>query len=416
MPKKTSSRKTCSAAVAGDFCPKTPESQNLIRSGGVDSILESVRPVLDAADLRIIQFETALTEDNTPIVKDGPNLRAHPDSVEFVKNGGFDAALLANNHTGDYGEKALLQTQDILQKNGIATVGAGKNAAEANRPLYLKKNGFTLAVLNQCEHEFGWAWGTHAGTAPLDFAVLRENILAAKKKADSILVVLHGGMEHYPFPSPGMIDRLHRIADMGADAVMNIHPHTPQGIETYHGVPIVYSPGNFYFPYGGTMSIQWYAGYLPTFTFRRGGKAKVQYTAFRFSNEKVSLLPKAEQAEFRKYMDVLSAPLADPAEMQALLEAWALLSGPVRFDILRRGELPANPDPASWTDPVLAKIVSARNMISCEAHNEVLRTWIRRFEQHLPEDKVRKSESFHRIRKGPAAETAGPDFLRDPMR
>ena len=62
-----------------------------------------------------------------------------------------------------------------------------------------------------------------------------------------ILVIFHGGREHTPLPPPYVVHDLRAIAEMGAHAVIAHHPHVPQGIELHHGVPIVYSMGNFVF-------------------------------------------------------------------------------------------------------------------------------------------------------------------------
>ncbi len=381
---------TCSVVAAGDFCPIwSDEAVRLILEGKSGDILSGARNVLDAADFRIIQFETVLTDANTPIPKSGPALKSPPGVVEFVKAGKFDAALLANNHTGDYGEKALLNTLDILKRNGIHTAGAGKNAEEAYLPLFLEKDGFRLAVLNQCEHEFGYAWGSHAGSAGLNFEILHGMISSAKKNADAVFVILHGGQERNPFPSPGMRERLRRVADCGADAVMNIHPHCPQGIEQYHGVPIVYSPGNFYFPKNGTAAIAWCTGYLPTFIFTRGGGASVKFDAYRFTAEAVSILSGDEDRNFRKYMDFLSAPIGDRAELDAWFEAWAALTGPEHCARILNSHLPESTDPDSWTPAVLAGMLGFRNSFCCEAHDETIAAYLRKFERHIPEDTSR---------------------------
>jgi poly-gamma-glutamate synthesis protein (capsule biosynthesis protein) len=39
------------------------------------------------------------------------------------------------------------------------------------------------------------------------------------------------------------------MIDAGADAVIGAHPHVPQTVDWYRGKPIVYSLGNFVFPY-----------------------------------------------------------------------------------------------------------------------------------------------------------------------
>jgi len=96
-------------AVAGDICPSWGGEADLV-AGRSGEILADIQPVLDAADLRIAQWEVVLTRSNDPILKCGPNLKADPACADFLKKGRFDVALMANNHTGDFGEKGVLST------------------------------------------------------------------------------------------------------------------------------------------------------------------------------------------------------------------------------------------------------------------------------------------------------------------
>ena len=51
----------------------------------------------------------------------------------------------------------------------------------------------------------------------------------------------------------------HLLIDAGADIIVGHSPHVPHGIEIYKGKPILYSLGNFIFPYGRT---QWSDNFL----------------------------------------------------------------------------------------------------------------------------------------------------------
>jgi poly-gamma-glutamate synthesis protein (capsule biosynthesis protein) len=73
--------------------------------------------------------------------------RANPTDCALLKNIGVDFVNLANNHTYDYGEEALLDTLDTLSVYGIPYVGAGRNLDEATRPLYYVLNGRKIAFV-----------------------------------------------------------------------------------------------------------------------------------------------------------------------------------------------------------------------------------------------------------------------------
>jgi poly-gamma-glutamate synthesis protein (capsule biosynthesis protein) len=81
-------------------------------------------------DLRIINLETTITTSDNFLPK-GINYRMNPKNIDVLKVFKVDVACLANNHILDFGEEGLLETIETLKKNGILTVGAGKNIKEA---------------------------------------------------------------------------------------------------------------------------------------------------------------------------------------------------------------------------------------------------------------------------------------------
>lgn len=378
--------RTFSVAVTGDFSPKAPAAAELLKQGGAAGVLEPLAKALGRATFRLLQFETVLTEADTPIDKSGPNLKSPHEAADFAVAGKFDAALLANNHTGDFGEAALLETIAELKKRKIAVVGAGRDPKDAAKTLFLERGGFCLAVINACEHEFGWAWGDHAGSNAIDLDDIRKKIASAKRRADAVLVVLHGGNETNPLPSPGMTRRLRGIADMGADAVMNIHTHCPQGVEIYRGVPIVYSPGNFYFPYPNVKSEMWYSGYVPEFVFSRRGACGLKLTPYVADLNGVRPLTGPRLRKFLGYLKELSAPIADASEIAAYFEAWATLMGPA---IGGNRHTPEKIEPEKLDRETRRALLPFRNLFSCEAHNELMTVFFRQVERALPPDMKR---------------------------
>jgi poly-gamma-glutamate synthesis protein (capsule biosynthesis protein) len=75
------------------------------------------------------------------------------------------------------------------------------------------------------------------------------DIQEAKKKADYVIVIAHGGREHYQLPTPQQRERFRFFVDSGADIVVGHHSHCYSGFEKYNGKPIFYSLGNFIFDY-----------------------------------------------------------------------------------------------------------------------------------------------------------------------
>ena len=76
-----------------------------------------------------------------------------------------------------------------------------------------------------------------------------EAIQALRPKVDWLIVLYHGGNEYYSLPRPGLKKDFHYLADLGADLVVGHHTHVISGYEIYNGKPLIYSLGNFFFPY-----------------------------------------------------------------------------------------------------------------------------------------------------------------------
>ena len=149
-------------AIAGDVCPHKGAEEYLL-AGNASKILAGIKPALEDADLRIVQWETVISDTPDPITKCGPNLIVKPGCESFLTEGGFDIALMANNHTGDHAGAGVLSTLKILKETGLMTVGAGVNAADAAKALRFEKNGIKFSLINICEMEFGTAREDYPG-------------------------------------------------------------------------------------------------------------------------------------------------------------------------------------------------------------------------------------------------------------
>ena len=372
-------------AVGGDVCPG-PHGSALAGEGRAADIFAPLAPFLADADLRLVQFETPLVTKETPIPKTGPNLTSSPESADILR-GVFDVALLANNHTGDHGPAAVLDTIRELRSRGIATVGAGANLAEAAAPLDTERNGVRIALFNFAEFEFGVAEDDAPGVAPQR---PRDDIAAVARAAANgawPVVVLHGGHEHFPFPSPRLRDLCRAFAEAGAKLVVNCHPHCPQGVEWHDGIPIVYCPGNLWFPSGGGPAAAdrpalWSFGYLAKILFDDNGPFALELLPYESGQDCVRPLEGAARAAFLDYVSHVSEPLADPACLQSLFDAWSADRGrfylrmsaaalPEDFFRKRHGD--------SWETPIgdPHPFLEMRNVFTCESHHDMVRRFLR---------------------------------------
>lgn len=246
---------------AGDFCPF---------DGCAVEFCDSIKNIFSAADYAFVNLECPLTNETTRIDKCGPNLKASPKQIAVLKDLGANGVTLANNHLLDYGGGAVLETLRICKDNGIKTVGAGENIDAARKILTLEKDGVKVAILNVVEREFSIAGENSPGANPLDLINVISDLESARQLVDKIILVVHGGLEHVPYPSPESVRLLRFLAEQkNVVAVIRHHPHIIQGVEWWKDVPIYYSLGNFYFPKKCVMPGGWNEGLLLTIEIGR---------------------------------------------------------------------------------------------------------------------------------------------------
>ena len=373
--------KQFSTVIAGDFCPREQNCADLVER--VNEITRQVKPFFDSADLKFLQWECTVTKQDTPIDKSGPNHRCYPECTVFATALGIDTVLLANNHTGDYGAPGVKDTLDSFKKLNIRTVGAGMNAADAARPLRIEQNGLKISVINAAEYEFGIAYGDVPGAYGIDPLQIALDVKREKSECDLVIVALHGGHEMYSYPTPRLRKLCRTMVEMGADAVFNCHTHCPLGYEVYNGAPIIYSPGNFYFPNRPTSLPCWYLGYLPKFFFDENGAYALELLPYFNYKEALTLLDEADTEKFFAYLDELIAPIDDEARLQKLFDAWCTRSGINGYF----GQLFNRAIPESFQlREGVKKNLGLRNLFTCQSHSDLLRNTLLLMERYQLEE------------------------------
>lgn len=226
-------------------------------------LIENIIPFFENFDLNIINLESPVTNsgESNKILKVGPHLNGHPETFNILRMMNVNLVTLANNHIMDFGGKGLEDTLEKLQKNHINYVGAGSNLKEAAKVFTLEKDGFKIGILNFAENEWSIADEYEPGANPLDIIENVKQIEATRKNHDKIIVIIHGGHEYYPLPSPRMIKQYRFYAENGADAIVGHHTHCISGYEIYKNVPIFYSLANFLFTLNSENEC-WYTGLI----------------------------------------------------------------------------------------------------------------------------------------------------------
>lgn len=236
-----------SILIGADIVP-TESNRKYFSSGDMKSILGSnLIDFLEKATFRVFNLECPLVDSKSQIQKAGPALMAPISSINGIKVLGVDLLTLANNHIMDQGEKGLLSTLNVLDENDINYFGVGSNLMEAQRSFITYINKRKIGFYACVEHEFSIADEKNPGANPFDVLESFDHVSCLKKQCDSVIVLYHGGKEHYRYPSPFLQRVCRKFIENGADIVICQHSHCIGCEEKYQNGLIVYGQGNFIF-------------------------------------------------------------------------------------------------------------------------------------------------------------------------
>lgn len=305
--------------VAGDFAPRERVATQ-IEAGDFDC-LGQVSHIIQASDYSIVNFESPVVgQDASPIEKTGPRLSCTEKAMDCISRSGFKCVTLANNHFRDYGKVGVNDTLAACKKYGVDYVGGGRDLIEAQQVAYKEICSRTLAIVNCCEHEFSIATRNESGANPLNPVQQYYAIKEARKNADYVLVIVHGGHEMWQLPSPRMQEIYRFFVDVGADAVVNHHQHCFSGYEFYQGKPIIYGLGNLCFDKQGFSPALWCYGFMVSICF----SDEVTIELFPFEQcrrePRVSLL--SDRSNFDKRINNLNDIIHSPERLKKETDAY----------------------------------------------------------------------------------------------
>ena len=252
--------------IVGDIVPGRNVHLHMLEYGDFTRPFQRVSSLLRSFDITVANLEGNLS-DTLPQPADAHSVSfvSSPAMLEGFALAGIDAVTLANNHSvwndEGWGTQGLLDTIAALDTYGIPYFGAGSTLSVARTPWIVTFGDTRIAFLGidavtaNYEVEPGAATGVldvdvgatgdKAGTSPYLASQVAEDIMATAAVADVVIPYFHLGAEYVAVVPPWAVQAAHAAIDAGAAMVVTNHPHLIQGMETYAGKPIVYSPGNF---------------------------------------------------------------------------------------------------------------------------------------------------------------------------
>ncbi len=228
---------------------------------GYDHSFAAIAPLLHDSDFTLANFEAALTTDLSASLEGRKPfcLTGSPaSSVSALRKQGIDAVALGNNHAMDAGLPGLHSTLAVFHDGGIACIGAGVNAQQAEAPLVITVGKRTYKIFSAywyrryMEEECAfYARPRRAGVACLSGGLL-EQLRQEKARANpaTTIVLAHWGLD-YRWTTAGQRAQATLLSEAGADLIIGSGPHMAGEAAQLGQSLVVYSIGNAVFNSNG---------------------------------------------------------------------------------------------------------------------------------------------------------------------
>ena len=226
-------------------------------------LLQGVKPLLEDADLSLVNLETPLIDEpyfdpSEPRPKRFHETKeiafaSHTSMAGGLKASGVDVVSLANNHVMDSHEEGLDSTTKALDRAGVEHFGAGRNADEAWEPTYVESRGQTVGyvgctTVDGARHPESYvATKNKAGAAQCNAAQLRKSVTEAEKRADVVVFAPHGDVEYRRQQVSEIRDLMDVARRAGAVVIAGHHPHVVGGVTGGDDHVMAESTGNLLF-------------------------------------------------------------------------------------------------------------------------------------------------------------------------
>ncbi len=365
--------------IGGDICPINRNMPYFI-NGDAKTIFNDLLPEFERSDVSIVNLESPLIKKEKPILKSGRALGVAPDCINGITGARITIANLANNHILDHGPDGLLHTISVCRKAGLSIVGAGKHLESAKKILIHPVKDIRIGILACAEHEFSIATDSSPGANPLSIIDFVRSVKDHKDKFDYLIVLLHGGKEHYAYPSPELQNTCRFMVEEGANAVICQHSHCPGAYEEYKGGHIVYGQGNLIFDPWTTPPEAWHRGYLVNLSVSRNASSKMRIIPYYQSDACIGAR-KMNSEEATKFFHNIQQKSDMIKDSRFVKQQWEKFCNEKRytyFSILRgHNRLFRYLNRLfHFSDIFYSKEarVTLQNVIRCESHREVLQT------------------------------------------
>ncbi|CAB4922209.1 unannotated protein [freshwater metagenome] len=246
------SGKAVTIAFAGDASFEGLSTSVVSNTTG---LLSAIEPVMSAADISMVNVETAVGTGGTAVNKEF-TFQVPAEALDSLDAAGVDVVTMANNHGMDFGKEGFADTLRIKSEGKMPIIGIGKDDTEAYAPYIKEVNGQRIGIIaaNDIYPSSMVTWWTAApgvpGIASAEEAYqeqLAQAVRDLRPTVNTLAVYLHFGTEKETCPNARQKELVDLMISAGADIVVGTHAHRLQGIGYQGDQLVAFGLSNFIF-------------------------------------------------------------------------------------------------------------------------------------------------------------------------
>ena len=245
------------------------------RKQGYDWSYKDIAPFFAGFDYVIANLENPIVTA-CPGQNDGMIFCADSETAAVLSQAEIDLFTLANNHTLNYGQAGLQETQQLLAVQQLDSITAGQ---------------FHQVTLH--EETYGFLAYDDV-TSSLNLEALKKEIAFFAAQVDYLLVAFHFGIEYTHRPTLRQVTLAHLAVDAGAVGVIGNHAHWYQPVELYRSGAIIYAHGNLIFDQMWSQATR--EGFVASWSFQQQKLRQITlYTVWITAYGHAEILPATSQ-------------------------------------------------------------------------------------------------------------------------
>ncbi len=210
-------------------------------------MISEVKEISKNYDLAFYNQETILGGSELGL-SSYPRFNSPYEVGDAFIDAGFNLVSLANNHTLDRGETAILNSHQYWSQHPeVMTAGSFSSWDDMNQVNIGEVNGIRYAFLAYTDWTNGLIVpsGKEYLLARYTNELAKQDIEKVRDQVDVVIVSMHFGDEYSLNVSSRQREIATYLASLGVDIVIGHHPHVVEPIEMIDDTLVIYSLGNF---------------------------------------------------------------------------------------------------------------------------------------------------------------------------